>query len=237
MNCITVKNLVTKYHNRINWNLAKGEIHGIIGPSGEGKSYLLKTILGLQQKISGEILDENGQEFNYLNSKIGVQFQTNVLMNNMTIGENIMMPLIMKFNIPYKYAKQIAQYYMNLVNLDEVVFNYFPLECSGGMQKRASFAMTLVLEPEILFLDEPTAGIDCVLLEQYDALLSKLAKTRNISIVMVTHDLSRLVKIADRISILMEGQIYTDTFAQLQKSDNFMIKEFLESYVRTIATF
>lgn len=237
MNCINIKNLFTKYHHGINWSLAKGEIHGIIGPSGEGKSYFLKTILGLYKPISGEILDENGNVFNYLNSKIGVQFQSNALMNNMTIGENIMMPLIVKFNIPYKYAKQIAQYYINLVSLDERVFNYFPLECSGGMQKRAAFAMTLVLEPEILFLDEPTAGLDCVILEQYDQLLLQLAKRKNISIAIITHDLSRLIKIADRISVLIDGQIYTDKFHELEKSDNLVVREFLESYVRTIATF
>ncbi len=237
MNYIEVKNLYTKNHQGIDWTLKKGEIHGIIGPSGEGKSYFLKVLVGLLPYISGNILDENGNRWDYAKKRVGVQFQSNALLNNMTIGENIMMPLIVKLDMPVDVARQIARYYIKLVGLKYEVFDYFPLECSGGMQKRAALAMTMVLEPEILFLDEPTAGLDCVILESYDNLLLHLSKNYNMTIAMVTHDLSRLAKIADRISVLIGGKIYTGTFNELRKSDNFMVREFLESYVRTIATF
>jgi len=234
---IQVRNLYSKNHSGLDWDLKAGEIHGIIGPSGEGKSYFLKVLLRLEPMISGEILDSDGNVFDYQKEKVGVQFQSNALLNNMTIGENVMMPLIVCLNMPQEYAAQIARYYIKSVDLKDEVFDYFPLECSGGMQKRAALAMTLVLEPRILFLDEPTAGLDCIVLENYDKLLLHLAKKRKMTIAMVTHDLSRLVKIADRISVLIGGKMVTGKFSQLLKSDNYMVREFLESYVRTVACF
>jgi len=234
---IVVRDLVSKVHDRLNWDLRKGEIHGIIGPSGEGKSYFLKIMLGLAPYTSGKILDEEGGHWDYSTKRVGVQFQSNGLLNNMTIGENVMMPLIIKLNMPSDHAASIARHYLKLVGLQDQVFDYFPLECSGGMQKRAALAVTLALEPHTLFLDEPTAGLDCLVLENYDQLLLDLSKTRKMTIVMVTHDFSRLAKIADRVSVLMCGKMYTGTFPQLQKCDNIMVREFLGSYVRTIATF
>lgn len=234
---IKVINLVSRYHKNLNWSLNQGEIQGIIGPSGEGKSYFLKILLGLISYESGQILDKNGHKWHYYKNKVGAQFQSNGLINDMKIGQNITMPLLMKFNLPEKYAKEIALHYLNLVGLASQIFNYYPLECSGGMQKRAALAVSLVLEPEILFLDEPTAGLDCLVLESYDALLLKLARERKMTIVMVTHDLARLAKIADRISVLIDGKMNIGTFAQLRKSENLLVREFLESYVRASATF
>lgn len=231
---IKVENLNSVYHSNLNWNLAKNEIHGIVGPSGSGKSFFVKILLNLLPYISGKILDENGDKWNLSDNKIGMQFQSNALLNNLTIGENIMFPLIVKFDTNRSVAKIIAKEYMKKVNLPEYAFDYYPLECSGGMQKKAALARTLILEPKIVFLDEPTVGLDCQVLENYDQLLLDLKKS--ISLVMITHDIARLMKIADRISVLMDGVFHTGTFEELIKSDNIAVRKFLESYVRTIAT-
>lgn len=234
---LRVKNLVSKYHKNLDWSLAENEIHGIVGPSGQGKSYFLKILLDLLPYYSGKITAGDGKPWNYMEQKVGMQFQSNGLINIMTIGENIMMPLIVKLNMPEKFAAIVALHYMHVVGLGKEVFDLFPSECSGGMQKRSALAVSLVLEPKILFLDEPTAGLDTLVLENYDQLLLKLAKEHKMTILMVTHDLSRLAKIADRISVLISGKMVTGKFDELLKSNNLMVKEFLESYVRTTATF
>lgn len=228
-NLITVKNLCSEHHNNLNWNLKKNEIHGIIGPSGEGKSYFLKILLGLFNYNSGEILNKNNQKWEIEKESIGVQFQSSGLLNNLTIGQNIMLPLIMKLNIEEKYAAIIAKKYMDKVGLSNKIFYYYPMECSGGMQKRAALARALILEPEILFLDEPTAGIDCMMIETYDHLLKSL----DIAIVLVTHELSRLAVLANRISILADKSFYTGSFLELKENDNIKVRAFLSSYART----
>lgn|GEM_PF-293742 len=232
---IKVENLVSSSHDSLNWDLRRNEIHGITGPSGSGKSFFVKILLGLLPYKNGRILDENGKLWDFENCKIGMLFQSNALLNNLTIGENIMFPLIVKFDLNRSLAKIIAKKYMDFVNLPDYSFDYFPLECSGGMQKRAALARTLVLEPKIVFLDEPTVGLDCEVLESYDILLEKLKKT--VSVVIITHDIGRLAKLADRISVLMDGRFFTGTFKDLLKSDNMKVRGFLESYVRTVATF
>ncbi len=227
---IEVKNLNSACHENLNWSLYQNEFHGLIGPSGMGKSCFLKILLDLFPYSSGEITDELGEKWNYKNHLVGIQFQSNGLLNNLTIGENIMMPLIMKLNMPKKYATFIALEYMEKVGLSCEFFNYFPLECSGGMQKRAALARALVLEPRFLFLDEPTAGIDCMLLETFDSLLNSL---ENVSIVMVTHDLSRLARIADRISILVDKKFFTGTMEDLKNHSNHKVRDFIYSYINT----
>lgn len=232
---ITINHLCTELHDIKNWTLEKGEIHGIIGPSGEGKSCFLKIMLGLFPYKSGVILNEQGGKWDFLNESFGMLFQSNGLLNNLTIGENIIMPLVVKFGVDEKYAMAIAQKYMKQVGLDPVVYNYFPMQCSGGMQKRAALARALILEPKILFLDEPTAGLDCELLEAYDKMLLDLKARHNVSIAMVTHDVARLSKTADRVTILIGRKFYTGTLHELKNSSVPAVVQFLESYVRTNA--
>jgi len=230
MNCIVVKNLNSLVHKNLDWTLKKDEIHGIIGHSGEGKSSLMNILLGLMPYESGTILNSKNEKWDLENQRVGVQFQSSGLFNNLTIGQNVMMPLMMNLNMPLDYAKTIVLDYINKFSLDESIFEKYPTECSGGMQKKVALIRALVLEPDILFLDEPTAGLDCMAVESYDMLIKSL---ENISIVMITHDLARLVKIANIISIMIKGKIYTDSFANLLKSDNIEIRKFIESYVRT----
>lgn len=233
---LSVKNLYSKVHNGLNWDLRKGEIHGIIGPSGQGKSFFMKIILNLLPKISGEILDENGEKWDPLLKKIGVQFQYSGLIGNLTVGQNIMLPLRIKLGMSEKLASIIARKYMEKVKLDPKFFPIFPVSCSGGMQKRAALARALVLEPSILFLDEPTAGLDPIVIETYDELLKNTA-AEGTSIVMITHDLARLKRNANRISIILDGIFYTGTFEELANHSYNKVREFLESYVRTVASF
>ena len=236
MNLITIKNLTSKVHKGIDWELKKGEFHGIIGPSGQGKSYFLKIVLGILPALEGEILGADGTKWVSNKSNIGVQFQHSGLISSLTIGQNIMMPLRVKKGLSLNYAASIARFCMEEVQLDHKFFDFFPAQCSGGMQKRASLARALSMDPDILFLDEPTAGLDPIVIEGYDALLKKISQ-KGTTIIMVTHDLARLRNLSNRISIILDGKFHTGSFQSLQNSDNLKVKEFLESYVRTVAGF
>ena len=226
-NIITVRNLSSRVHKNINWELKKNEIHYIIGPSGEGKSTFLRVLLGLEKKIKGEILDANHKSWNIANHNIGVQFQSGGLLNNLTIGENIMLPLLFYKNIPLKYAQYVAMKCMKDMNLEEDVYYKYPSECSGGMQKRVALARAMILNPEILFLDEPTAGLDHVSSSNYYDLLKKLT---NITIVMVTHDIAKVKQMA-MVTVFINHQLYQDKFENLLQSDNIQLKEFFKNYV------
>jgi phospholipid/cholesterol/gamma-HCH transport system ATP-binding protein len=236
MDLIKVKNLVSKVHFGVDWSLMQNEVHGIIGPSGQGKSYFLKILLDILPYESGQILNKKDLPWNIHNESIGVQFQQGGLINSLTIGQNIFFPLRVKMGMDTKYAISIAKYHMEKASLPIKFFDYYPSECSGGMQKRAALARAMVLDPEILFLDEPTAGLDPVVIENYDKLLQDISREGK-SIVMVTHDLARLKNLANRISIIIEGKFYTGSFDFLAKHENIKVREFLESYVRTSASF
>lgn len=235
MKLIKVENLISKVHKNLNWEMLNSEIHGIIGPSGQGKSYFLKILLGLLPYDSGQIWDKEGKKWDSRAQKLGVQFQQSGLIGDLTIGQNIAMPLRIKLGMDDETANTIAMEYLKKVNLSIEFFNYFPSRCSVGMQKRAALARALVLEPEILFLDEPTAGLDPLVIENYDKLLQTISK-EGTSIVMVTHDIERLKRIANRISIMTDGKFYTGNFDELLNHEEPKVKEFMESYVRTISS-
>lgn len=223
MNLIEMKNVGYLFHKNINWILKKNEFHAIIGVSGVGKSSFLKVLLGLQE-YSGIILDENKDKWDHSKKNIAVQFQSSALLSHLTIGENVYLPLCMKYDIDVEFAESIALGFLKKVNLDIADFYKMPSECSGGMQKRASLARAMIIKPSILFLDEPTSGLDNKTAKMYDELLKEFS---NVSVLMVTHDLDRVKVLADKVTIIMKEGFYTDTLENLYNHENERIREFL----------
>lgn len=223
---LQLKNVSFLSHKNIDWSLLRGHIHAIVGSSGVGKSCFLKLFLGCMP-FSGMILDYQNEMWDYKKHNIAVQFQNSALLSHLSIGANIYLPLSMKYDLPIECAEMIAYGYMQKVGLNAVDFYKLPIECSGGMQKRASLARALILNPEILFLDEPTSGLDVQSSILYDELLLQLRNMYNMSIVMVSHDLERVRAIADMVTIITKEGVFTDTFDNLSKHDNLAIREFL----------
>lgn len=236
---IEIKNLKTELagtliHDGINLTIYEGEIFGIVGGSGSGKTTLMREMLGLQQPKSGEvrvfdqdILHSSPQKLLEIQRRWGVLFQENALFGSLTVLENIAFPLYEYSFFDEKMVNELALLKILLAGLPIEVSNKYPAELSGGMQKRAAMARAIILDPELVFLDEPTAALDPESAAGIDDLISTLQKTLGLTVVIITHDLDTLWRVTDRVAFLGEGKVLCiDAMEALSKNPNEMIQGF-----------
>lgn len=235
---IQVKDLVAAYDGRvvldgINLEIYPGESFIILGRSGCGKSTLLKHLIGLSQPSSGQILIK-GKDITAMNEKerievlkkTGMLFQSAALFNSMTVGDNVAFPLRTHTDLEENIIQIMVKMKLQLVGLSG--FDTFkPAQLSGGMKKRAGLARALAMDPEILFCDEPSAGLDPVVAAGIDNLILKLKKAYEMSIVIVTHELESVYIIADRIAMMHEGKIIAvGAVEELKKNPQPVVQQF-----------
>jgi phospholipid/cholesterol/gamma-HCH transport system ATP-binding protein len=237
---ISVSNLRVKYGEReilhgINFEVPAGETMVILGGSGSGKSTLLRTLVGLEHPSSGEIWIQ-GKDFasisederDELRKKMGMSFQGGALFGSMTVGANVALPLHEHTRLDDSTIEIMVRLKLDQVGLSGFE-NYMPAQLSGGMKKRAAIARALAMDPEILFFDEPSAGLDPIIAAGIDELILKLKKAFRITIVVVTHELASAFLIADRMIVLDKGVIVANATAQeLRKSQHPRVRQFLD---------
>jgi phospholipid/cholesterol/gamma-HCH transport system ATP-binding protein len=239
---IEVTDLTTHYGSRkilngISLTVNKGEIMVIMGGSGSGKSTLLRHLIGLEQPTSGniKILGQNigamtEHEINQFYRKLGVAFQSGAMFSSMTVGENIMLPLREHTKLDRKTMEIMVRLKLEVVNLAGFE-DLMPSELSGGMLKRAAFARGVIMDPVLLFCDEPSAGLDPVVSASLDELILRLRDALDMTIVVVTHELESAFRIADRITVLDKGDILTiGTVDEVRASDNRRIQDLLNRH-------
>ena len=205
---ITAKDLTIGWgdvilQQNLNFDVQRGDVFAILGGSGCGKSTLLRFLIGLEEPMEGEI-DVAGRGLPDLEAGLppfGVMFQAGALFGSLTVGENVALPLEEWTDLPDDAIAAIARAKLKLVGLDGAA-EKLPAELSGGMKKRAAIARALALEPELVFLDEPSAGLDPVMAADLDELIVTLSKTLGLTVVVVTHELESIFRIADRCIML-----------------------------------
>ncbi|MHA6287097.1 ABC transporter ATP-binding protein [Maricaulis sp. CAU 1757] len=236
---ISVRGLRTAFgkhvvHDQLDLDVYRGEILGVVGGSGTGKTVLLNTILGLKQPDGGEIWFEDielsalsMQQHQKISRNWGVLFQNGALFTSLSVLENVMAPLREHVDMPLGLMEEIAGMKIGLVGLEPEAASRFPSELSGGMRKRAALARALALDPDILFLDEPTAGLDPVGAAAFDDLILELSRALNLTVIMITHDLDSLHAICDRVAVLADKKVEAVApISELMKNEHPWIRQY-----------
>lgn len=216
---ITVRGLVNRFgdhtvHQNLDLDVWRGEVLGVVGGSGSGKSVLLRTIIGLNQAVSGRIdllgtdmINGRAEALRAVRQRFGVLFQDGALFSSLTVAQNIQVPLKEFYDLPQDLLDEIAAAKVHMVGLPADAADKYPAELSGGMRKRAGLARALALDPEVVFFDEPTAGLDPIGAAAFDQLVRDLQQALGLTVFMVTHDLDSLYAICDRIAVLAEKKV------------------------------
>src|SRR5215471_13184672 len=235
---IRVRGLVTRFgaetiHDGLDLDVFRGEVLGVVGASGSGKSVLLRTIIGLNRPIAGRIeifgddiltLGERGRR--EIEKRWGVLFQDGALFSSLTVAQNIEVPLKEHHAMPPRLMDEIAAFKIGIVGLPEGTGEKYPSQLSGGMRKRSGLARALALDPEIVFLDEPTAGLDPIAAGDFDSLIQDLCGSLGLTVFMVTHDLDTLFSICDRVAVLVDRKIRVGTLQQMLQDDHPWIRSY-----------
>ena len=221
-------------HEHLDLDIYRGEILAVVGGSGTGKSVLLRSIVGLREpdagsvQVFGEVLQSlSNQRRAHLERRFGVLFQQGALFSSLTVRENIALPLIEHAGLSRSSANHLAQLKVSLAGLPAAAADKYPAQLSGGMIKRAALARALALDPDILFLDEPTAGLDPIGAAAFDQLILTLRDALGLSVFLVTHDLDTLYRISDRVAVLAHKRVLiADTLARVAASDDDWIRDY-----------
>jgi len=237
---IEVKNLKKSFGDNkvldgVSLSIKSGESYVVIGGSGTGKSVLVKCILGLLPYDSGSV-KINGKEVNKLNQKemsetllkCGVLYQGGALFDSLNVIDNVSFGLVYGYGMPIKEAYKTAIEKLNAVNLDENISDVFPAELSGGMKKRVALARAIATNPDIIFFDEPTTGLDPITSGTINELIVKCTKEMGISALSITHDINSLKHISDRVGLLHKGKIiWEGTNKELTTTDDPYVRQFI----------
>ncbi len=229
---IRVRGLVNRFgrqvvHDGLDLDVRRGEILGLVGGSGSGKSVLLRCIIGLRRPTAGTITIE-GQDitrmdhhrFLDIQKRWGVLFQSGALFSSLSVLDNILLPMKEYLGLTPAHREALARLKIRMVGLGPEAADKFPSELSGGMIKRAALARALALDPVLLFLDEPTAGLDPISASAFDELLAWLRDNLGLTVVMITHDLDTLFNICDRIAVLVDRTLRVGTLEEMLASDH-----------------
>ena len=237
---IKVEGLVNRFgeqlvHDNLSLTVRPGEIIGVVGGSGTGKSVLMRSIIGLQTPEAGDIevfgksiTDGDPENVLGVRNRWGVLFQGGALFSTLTVGENVEVPLKLFYpDIDPALRHEIARYKIAMSGLPPEAASKYPAELSGGMKKRAGLARALALDPELLFLDEPTAGLDPIGAAAFDRLIAQLQDTLGLTVFLITHDLDTLHEICDRVAVLADRRVIAvDTVPNLMALDHPWIREY-----------
>ena len=236
---IEVSNVVTRFgenivHDGISLSVRQGEIYGLLGGSGSGKSTLLKEMIMLLRPQSGQIkvLDQTLSTITQTDAATlrrhwGVLFQSGALYSSLTVAENVGIKLREYTDLPMKLIQDIVRMKINMVGLPDNAATLYPAELSGGMVKRAALARALVMDPELLFLDEPSSGLDPIGAEAFDNLILELREILGLTVVMVTHDLDSIWTIVDRFAVLGGKKVIAEgTLKEVKDAPHPIIKQF-----------
>jgi phospholipid/cholesterol/gamma-HCH transport system ATP-binding protein len=236
---IEVRGLVNRFgnnviHDGLDLDVYRGEVLGIVGGSGTGKSVLLRSIAGLVTPSAGtikvfgtDVLHAPPAERQQVERRWGVMFQGGALFSSLTVQQNVEAPMREQLHIDQDTRAALAELKVSMVGLPLNACPKYPSELSGGMQKRAGLARALALDPEIVFLDEPTAGLDPIGASAFDALIKQLQTSLGLTVFLVTHDLDTLHAICDRIAVLAEKKVLvTGTIADMLKVDHPWVHEY-----------
>ncbi|HVC50630.1 MAG TPA: ATP-binding cassette domain-containing protein [Stellaceae bacterium] len=238
---IRIRGLVTRFgthtvHDGLDLDVMRGEIFGVIGGSGSGKSVLLRTIIGLNPPAGGsvklfgsEVFDIPQAERHAIEQRLGVLFQDGALFSSMTVAENIEFALRESVPMPQRLMEEIAASKIALVGLSPDAGKKSPAQLSGGMRKRAALARALALDPELLILDEPTSGLDPNAADAFDRLIKDLQTGLGLTVFLVTHDLDTVFTVCDRVAVLVEGKAHVGTPDELLRDEHPWVRAYLRS--------
>lgn len=223
-------------HEDLDLDVQRGEIIGVVGGSGSGKSVLLRSIIGLNRPRAGtvrlfgeDMAQVSAAQRNAIEQRCGVLFQNGALFSSLTVAENVSMPLVERRGLPRTLIDRLAALKIGLAGLPPEAGAKFPSELSGGMVKRAALARSLALDPDILFLDEPTAGLDPIGAAAFDQLILTLRDSLGLTVFLITHDLDTLYTICDRVAVLSQRRVLINApLAEVERQDDPWIREYFQ---------
>ncbi len=235
---IEVRGLVNRFgaqivHDGLDMTVERGEVFGIVGGSGSGKSVLLRSILGLQRPQAGvvrllgrDITQLSAAELIQVKAGYGVTFQQGALFSALTVLQNVQLPMLEHLSLPPHALEELAMLKVRLVGLSDEAARKFPAQLSGGMIKRAALARALALDPGLLMLDEPTAGLDPISAAAFDELLMDLRQQLGLTVVMITHDLDTIFRTCNRVGVIIDRKMTSDILEGITRNPHPWIQAY-----------